>query len=147
VRLLSPSSLSVGSRSRGSDRFIYRTGTSQSEPHRSHNILRFKSSIHPNRYHPIRSSHASALDLKQIRIEILNQIRFQTSKIHIFWSLHPKIANNISLESLGSLESSSTIKSYILWDQFETIFKLESNPLSACLNHIFCSGCPKITNL
>jgi hypothetical protein len=51
------------------------------------------------------------------------------------------------LESLGSLESSSTIKSYILWVQFETIFKLGSNLLLAGLIHIFSSVHPKITNL
>jgi hypothetical protein len=47
-----------------------------------------------------------------------------TCKINRKSSVSPKIANNIPLESLGIVLSSSTIISYILWDQFETIFKL-----------------------
>jgi hypothetical protein len=61
--------------------------------------------------------------------------------------MSPKIANNISLETLEYLESISAIKSYILWVQFETIFKLESNLLLAWLIHIFSSVNPKITIL
>jgi hypothetical protein len=52
-----------------------------------------------------------------------------TCKINRKSSVSPKITNDIPLESLEHLESSSTIKSYILWVQFETIFKLESNSL------------------
>jgi hypothetical protein len=43
-----------------------------------------------------------------------------------------KITNDIPLESLEHLESSGTIKLHILWVQFESIFKLESNLLLAC---------------
>jgi hypothetical protein len=71
----------------------------------------------------------------------------QTLENHIFWSVIRKIANDIPLESLEHLESSNTIKSYILWVQFETIFKLESDLLLAWLIHIFCSANPKITIL
>jgi hypothetical protein len=71
----------------------------------------------------------------------------QTLENHIFWSVIRKIANDMPLESLEHLESSGTIKLHILWVQFETIFKLESNHLLACLNHIFSFVSPKITNL
>jgi hypothetical protein len=55
--------------------------------------------------------------------------------------------NVIPLESLEHLESISTIISYILWVQFETIFKLESDLPLTRLIHIFSSVNPKITNL
>jgi hypothetical protein len=71
----------------------------------------------------------------------------RTCKIIIKCSAWPKITNLVSLESLKLVESSGTIKSYILWIQFETIFKLGSNLLLACQIHIFCSVHPKITNL
>jgi hypothetical protein len=63
-----------------------------------------------------------------------NQIPFYfaaTCKINRKSSVSPKIANDILLESLKLVESSGIIKSYILWVQFETIFKLESNSLLA----------------
>jgi hypothetical protein len=103
--------------------------------------------IRPNRYAPIRIDHVATSDLKRIRFRISNQIPFQSCKIHIFRFISPKIANNIPLESLGHLESSSTIISYILWVQFESIFRIKSNLRLTCLIHIFYSVYPKITNL
>jgi hypothetical protein len=95
-------------------------------------IRRSSLQIRPNRYAPIRIDHVATSDLKRIRFRISNQIPFQSYKIHIFWSVDPKIANNISLESLGIVLSSSTIISYILWVKFETNFRIESNLLLAC---------------
>jgi hypothetical protein len=66
---------------------------------------------------------------------------------HIFRSITRKITNNIPLESLRLLESSSTIKSYILWVQIETNFKLGLNLLLVCLIHTLSSVNPKITIL
>jgi hypothetical protein len=66
---------------------------------------------------------------------------------HIFRSITRKITNNIPLESLEHLESSSVTISYILWVQLETIFKLESNLLLTWLIHILSSVNPKITIL
>jgi hypothetical protein len=60
----------------------------------------------------------------EIKIEFRNQILFKSCKIHNFHSVSPKIENNIPLESLRLVESSSTIISYISWVHFETIFKL-----------------------
>jgi hypothetical protein len=60
----------------------------------------------------------------EIKIEFRNQILFKSCKIHNFHSVSPKITNNIPLESLGNVQSSSTIIIHILWVQFETIFKL-----------------------
>jgi hypothetical protein len=67
----------------------------------------------------------------EFQIEMSNQISTQSFKIHILRFIDPKITNNIPLESLGNIEFSSTIIIHILWVQFETIFKLESNLLLA----------------
>jgi hypothetical protein len=88
-----------------------------------------------------------ASDQNRVQIEIPNQILTRSCKIHIFRFTNPKIANNISLESLEHLDFSRTKISYILWVQFESIFRTESNHLLTCLNHIFSSVNPKITNL
>jgi hypothetical protein len=48
---------------------------------------------------------------------------------HIFRSMSPKITNNISLESLGRVESTSAQKLHSFGTKFETIFKLSQTPL------------------
>jgi hypothetical protein len=78
-----------------------------------------------------------SLKQTEIKIDFRNQILFKSSKNHIFRSVGPKIANDIPLESLGSIESISTIKSHISWVQFGTIFKLGLDLLLVYLIHIF----------
>jgi hypothetical protein len=81
----------------------------------------------PDPAEPVRAYQDQPRGLSEFK---QNQIPFKsaaTCKIHIKCSVGPKIENNIPLESLEHVQSSSTIISYILWVQFETIFKLESD--------------------
>jgi hypothetical protein len=85
----------------------------------------------PNRYQPIECCHVTSPSqprLDPVKLDSNSIYKFQilywSCKINIKSSVSPKFANKIPLESLRLIESISTIKSYILWVQFETIFKL-----------------------
>jgi hypothetical protein len=82
--------------------------------------------------HPSQSAPWSTESKLVFEFEFKCQILCRSCKINIKSSLGPKLANDIPLESLGNLESSSTIISYILWVQFENIFKLNQTCLQAC---------------
>jgi hypothetical protein len=103
---------------------LNRIGTEQSCASRSLLIRRPQLLIRPKRYPPMRNCRVACSDSNEFRFRNLNQNSVQSSEIHILCSVDPKIANDIPLESLKSVEPSSTIKSYILWVQFETNFKL-----------------------
>jgi hypothetical protein len=107
---------------------LNRRGMDRSEPSRSILIARFTNSIRPNRYRLIGTSHVALPESNGFQIRFLIQICTESCKFHIFCSVDPKITNLVPLESLGLVQSSSTIKSYILWVKFESISELGSNP-------------------
>jgi hypothetical protein len=129
------------------NRSLNRRVTGWSGPSKHHKILRLKFPIRPNRYGPVEKLHVASLWSEQFSNRFSNQNWSKSCKNHIFCSVGPKITNVIPLESLWHLESSGSIKPYILWVQFEINFKLCLNLLLACLIHIYWTRYPKITIL
>jgi hypothetical protein len=76
-----------------------RRGTDRSRPCRSHKIRWLTATIRPKWYRPVLLCHMDSLSFKT-EIWPRNRKKYvQILKNHIFWSVYPKIANNMSLDS------------------------------------------------
>jgi hypothetical protein len=84
----------------GSNRSLNWTSIDQSGASNFTLIRWLISLIHPNRYRPIETRHASAPDSNRIRIRIMNLFSVESCNFHIFRFIGSNIANNMSLESL-----------------------------------------------
>jgi hypothetical protein len=101
-----------------------------------------KTEIHPKWYQPTRTLQVSVCGSVPVQFFLKFQKLFKTSKIHIFHTTCPKITNFMSLESLGSVESISTIKSLGFSIKSRMIFQIDLSPYFVHLIYIFCSTSP-----